>query len=225
MTRLTILTFILAAVIAIASLFLNKPTKPLLTAFLIFLIIVSGIVGIVSTVIDAKSKKRQQDKAATQIEELIDGKNKLLELNTKLSGEIETYQQDLREKEEKIKELDKKAKMSERGITSIYTFNGNRRENTAGSMTLSSGPEGEIFKQMVDLEKSKSYPALIKLCKQQIKKTPDWYTLYFYLGVAQANMDLKDDAIKNIQYCVDNTPGDLEYAEAREILERLKQQP
>ena len=183
------------------------------------------IVGIILEATDVKIRKQQQEEAVARNTELSGKIENLNVQNKKLIEQNKDYLKDLREKDIKIEEIDRKAKMSARGITSIYTFNGNRRENTAGSITLSGGPEREIFKQMVDLEKSKNYSALIKLCEQQIKKTSDWYTPYFYLGVSQANMGLKDEAIENIRYAVDNTPGDTEYAEAREILERLEQQP
>jgi len=232
MTCFKIIIFALSAVIAIGGLYLTKPNKPGWALFLSILIIIVMFIGIVLEVKDGKSKKQQQDEVVAhnkellgkienlndQNKELIAGKDKLVAQNTKLLENIKTL-------DEQNKELDRKAKLSARGIISIYTFNGNRRENTAGSITLLGGPEREIFKQMVDLEKSKNYPALIEICEQQIKKTPDWFTPYFYKGVAQANKGLKDEAIKNIRYAVDNTPGDPEYAEARKILERLEQQP
>ena len=78
---------------------------------------------------------------------------------------------------------------------------------------------------MVEFLKSKNYSALIELCEEQIKKTPDWFTPYCYLGAAQAEMGLKDEAIKNLKYAVNNTRGDPEYKEAEELLKRLEQQP
>jgi len=197
------------------------------------------IVGIVLEVKDVKSKKQQQGEVVAQNtkllgkiknlneqnKELIAGKDKVVAQNTELLGKIGTYQQDLREKEEKIKELDKKAKMSARNVTSMYDFNGAKRQTSGGKTNVVAGEELGIFQQMIEFAKAEDLPNLIKLCEKQIEKTPDWYTPYFYLGMAQADMGLKDEAIKNIRYVVDNTPEDPEYAKAREILERLEQQP
>jgi tetratricopeptide (TPR) repeat protein len=163
-------------------------------------------------------QKEKDRSASTKQDELLDQNRSLLE-------KIDIYQADLKEKDEKIKELDKKAKMSARGVTSMYSFNGTKRQTYGGNIKADAGEEFGIFQQMVDLENSKNYPALIDLCEQQIKKTPDWFTPYFFKGVAQANRGLKDEAIKNIRYVVDNTIDDPEYEEAREILEKLERQP
>jgi tetratricopeptide (TPR) repeat protein len=160
-----------------------------------------------------------------QNKELIDGKNELIKQNKDLSEKIGRYQQDLQEKEEKIKELDKKAKMAARGVTSIYIFNGAKKETFGGNINTVAGEEFGVFQEMVALEQSKEYPALVKLCEQQITKTPSWLTPYLYLGIAQANTGLKDEAIKNIRYVVNNAPGDPEYAEAGKILKQLEQVP
>ena len=167
-------------------------------------------IGIASEVMDAKSKKQEQDKVVAQntallgkIEnlndqnkELIDGKDKVVAQNTDLLEKIGTYQQNLQEKEKKIKELEKKAKMSARNVTSMYDFNGAKRQTSGGKINVVAGEEFGIFQQMIEFAKAKDLPNLIKLCEKQIEKTPDWYTPYFYLGMAQADMGLKDEAIK-----------------------------
>ena len=235
MTWLKIIAFVLTAIIAIGGLYSTKPDKPKLVRTLSVLINLGVIVAITLELIDSHGKKQQQNKAeaaykqienlSNQNKELIAGKDKVVAQNKELLGKIEKYQKDLREKEQKIEDLEKKAKISARGVTSMYSFNGAKRQTSAGNIKVVVGEEFEIFRQMVDLEESKNYPALIKLCEQQIKKTPDWFTPYFYKGVAQANIGLKDEAIRNIRYAVDNTPEDPEYAEARKILRRLEQQP
>lgn len=150
---------------------------------------------------------------------------KLISQNQELLVNIEKYQQDLKEKDEKIEELDKKAKMAGRGITSIYDFDGTKRETTAGSIKASVGPEREVFKKMVQLEKSKEYPKLIKVCGQQIEKTPDWLTPYLYRGIAYANMGSKDEAVTDLSHVVKNAPGDPAYAQAEELLRKVEQLP
>ena len=202
-----------------------------------YYILVAGIIftcvgtighGYFSKKVDQKKEQEsssQIKKVTEQNNELIAGKNELLIQNKDLSKKIGIYQKDLQEKDQKIEELDKKAKMSARNVTSMYDFNGAKRQTSGGKITLDVGEEYEVFQQMTEFVKAKDLPNLIKLCEKQIEKTPDWYTPYFYLGAAQADMGLKDKAIKNIRYVVDNTPGDAEYAEARKILERLEQQP
>jgi len=232
MAYFKIITFVLSAIVAIGGLYLTEPNKPRWALFLSILIIIGVIVGIVLEVTDVKNKKQQQDDVVAQntkllgkIEnlneqnkELIAGKDELIELNKDLS-------KNLREKEEKIKELDKKAKMSARNVTLMYDFNGTKRQTSGGKITASMGEEFGIFQQMIEFAKAEDIPNLIKLCEKQIEKTPEWYTPYYYLGMAQADTGLKDEAIKNIRYVVDNTPGDPEYAKAREVLEMLEQQP
>jgi len=176
-------------------------------------------IGTIGSQCLTKAVQKEKDRSASAKQD------ELLAQNKSLLEKIDIYQADLEKKDEKIKELDKKAKMTTRGVTSMYSFNGAKRQTYGGNINVVAGEEFGIFQQMVDLEKSKNYPALIEICEQQIKKTPDWFTPYFYKGVAQANKGLKDEAIKNIRYAVDNTLGDPEYAEARKILERLEQQP
>ncbi len=227
-----IITFVLSAIIAIGGLYLTEPNKPRLALFLSILIIISVIVGIVLEVKDVKSKKQQQDEVVAQntellgkIEnlndqnkELIAGKNEVVAQNTELLGKIGNLN-------EQNEELVEKAKMSARGITSMYSYNGAKRQTHGGNVNVVVDEEFGIFQQMLELIKAKDLPNLIKLCEKQIEKTPDWFTPYLFLGVAQADMGLKDEAIKNIRHAVDNTPGDPDYAEARKILERLEQQP
>lgn len=150
--------------------------------------------------------------------ELIAGKDELIELNKDLS-------RNLQEKDLKIKELDKKAKMSARNVTSTYDFKGTKRQTSVGRVIAITGEEFGIYMQITAYANAGDFPNLIKLCEEQIEKTPEWYTPFYYLATAQADTGLKDEAIKNMQYVVDNTPGDPEYAKAPEILKMLKQQP
>lgn len=149
-----------------------------------------------------------------QIDELVRGKNELLE-------KVEIYQQDLREKEKQIEALENKAKMAARGITSIYAFNGARRQTHGGNINVQLGPELDAFKQMTILQQSKDHPGLIALCEKQITKTPDWLTPYLYMGVAQANIGLKEEAIENLRHVVEIAGEDPEYKQAEELLARL----
>lgn len=168
-------------------------------------------------------KNNEVDKLSKQSIELIEGKNKLIQQNQELKIEIGKYQIDLNEKEKTIKDLEKQAKKAARGISSTYDFNGAKRTTTRpGHISLNGGPEIEIFKEIVELEKQKNFPKLKDVCEQQIKKTPEWITPYLYLGVAYANMNNKTKAIEMFEYVDRNAPDDPVYSQAKEFLKKLK---
>ena len=112
-----------------------------------------------------------------KMSELIDGKNIMVQQNQELKSEIGRYQTDLNEKEKTIQELEKQAKKTTRGISSIYDFNGVKRVTTGpGHISVDVGPEVEIFRKINELEKQRNYPELKNICEQQIIKTPEWLT-------------------------------------------------
>jgi tetratricopeptide (TPR) repeat protein len=151
-----------------------------------------------------------------EIDELVEGKNQLIE-------KLDKYQKDLTEKEKTIQELEKKAKKAERGISSTFDFNGARRATSRpGHISVSIGPEVKIFKRIQVLEQQKNYPELITICEQQIKKTPEWLTPYLYLGVAYANIGNKEKAIELFEYVVQNAPDDPAYSQAKDFLKKFK---
>jgi len=122
----------------------------------------------------------------------------------------------------KIEDLKIKAKKAARGISSTYDFHGVKRDIKPGEIKATSGEETVVFKEMVDLQKEKKYPELLSLCKKQISKTPEWLTPYLFMGVAQANMGLTDDAILNFNYVIDNAADDPDYQQAKEFKKKLQ---
>lgn len=165
---------------------------------------------------EVNSHKIQLENLQKGNDELIIGKNDLLTQNQELKKKIEKYQEDL-------KELEIKSKKTERGISSTYDFNGAKRVTTRpGYINLETGPEIEIFQKIIDLEKQKKYYEIIKICENQIKKTPEWLTPYLFLGVAQANTGNKMKAIELFKYVKENAPDDPAYKQAEEFLEKLK---
>lgn len=174
----------------------------------------------------------EQEELLEKVDDLVRGKNmqlsqneKLISQTHKLQASITEYQSDLREKEARIKELELSAKMASRGVTSMYDYNGAKRETAGGKITLSTGHEFEIFPRLKALEKARDYYTLIDLCEEQIKKTPDWLTPYLFLGVAYANIGSRDKAITNLRYVAENAPGDPDYAQAETFLQKLKSGP
>jgi len=166
----------------------------------------------------------ENQKLRTQMDELIKGKNDLLAKNSELLFNINEYQLDLKAKEVLIKQLEIKAKMLNRGITSSYDFNGTKRETTAGVKNTIVGREFEIFQKILELEKNGKYIELISLCEQEILITPDWLTPYYFLGIAYSYRGDKKNAIKNFEYVVDNAPNDPDYTKASEFLRKLHNQ-
>jgi tetratricopeptide (TPR) repeat protein len=189
------------------------------------------IVGTALTYYGSNLKSTEDNKRLTKKveelkvgnKELIEGKNTLIVQNKKLTAKVEEYQKDLEEKEEKIKELEVKVKKSERGISSIYDFNGAKRTTTLGRISVVVGPEVQVFQIINALEKRKNYLELIKLCEQQIKETPEWLTPYYYLGIAYANTGNEVRAIELFEYVLKNAPGDTNYSQSKDFLKKLKE--
>ena len=195
-------------------------------------IAVTGLAGYGSHHFGKKIERQKEVVVATkekelngQIAELVNGKNELVSQNKELLAKVEKYQTDLEQKDRQIDELERKAKMAARGIVSIYDYNGAKRENTAGSISLTVGPERDVFEQMVELEKARDFPNLLKVCEQQIRATPNWFTPYLFRAVAYANTGKKDEAIADLRYVIDNTLGDPKYVQAEKLLQQLEKTP
>ena len=174
-----------------------------------FLVLVSTIGGWVVT---SRLDKLKEDK----IDELLTGKNELLQ-------KTEAYQRDLDAKDATIRTLEDKAAKAERGIAAAFDFNGARRVSPRpGHVRLESGPEVKVFGRMGELEQARKFPELRELAEKQIQATPQWLTPYLFLGVAHANLGNKEAAIRALRHVVANAYGDRAYAMAEEILRRLE---
>jgi tetratricopeptide (TPR) repeat protein len=193
----------------------RQVTRAILIAY-----IIPVLLSAITLYIDSRESSRTQEK----IDELVTGKNDLLTKNSELLTQIGKYQSDLQAKEGQIRQLEEKAKMASRGVSSSYDFNGAKRETAGGRISVTAGQEVVVFQRMVELERNKSYLELMTLCKQQIKKTPDWLTPYLYLGVAYVNLGDRSKAITNFEQVVRNAPGDPNYAQAKEFLKQLRNQ-
>jgi len=131
---------------------------------------------------------------------------------------------ELSETKTKLESINIESKKVSRGIVNLYDFNGTKRTQSPGKSVAIVGEEISIFQKIVALEKSKKYSNLIKLCEQQIKKTPTWLTPYLYLGIAYANTDDKAKAIVNLKHVIENAPNDPDYADAQRILDLFEKQ-
>lgn len=157
-----------------------------------------------------------------KIDTLVSGNKELLLRNDELVLKINQYQHDLKLKDGRIKELEVGAKKAKRNVTSMYDFNGAKRETSGGRVNLSVGEELEVFQRIVELEKNKNFGKLIEQCEEQIKKTPEWLTPYLFLGVAYANTGDTTKAISNLEHVVNNAPGDPSYAQAEDRLKQIR---
>lgn len=146
----------------------------------------------------------------------------LVKGNAELLKKIDLYQADLDQKEKRIEELQVAAKKASRGISSTYNYTGVKHDTQPGVIKGEIGPEREVFQQMRQLHEEGRWEELITLCTGQIQRTPDWYTPYLFRGVARANIGETERALQDIQYVVDNTPGDPEYEHAIDILKKIQ---
>lgn len=144
---------------------------------------------------------------SAKIEELINGKNKLLAQNEELSIKIDKYQ---KENENLKLEIDK----AKRGIESSFDYNGVKRIKSGGRSKTTLGEELGLFQKFIELDKGKNYTEMLKLIEPQIKKTPTWYTLYFFRGIAYANIGDTNKAIIAFEDFVRKASGDISYEEA-----------
>ena len=111
---------------------------------------------LVSTVGTSILQSRIDKLKDKKIDTLVSGNKELLTKNDELFTKVNQYQQDLKLKEDRIKELEVEAKKASRGVTSMYDFNGAKRETSGGRINLIAGEETAIFKQIIDLEKNKN---------------------------------------------------------------------
>jgi hypothetical protein len=105
----------------------------------------------------------------------------------------------------------------------IYTFdfNGGRRTQEPGKMEVVAGEEYSTFQTIVGLEKNKDWSALLNICEEQIKKTPEWLTPYLFSGVAHINLGERAKGIERLSYVREHAGGNTAYAAADRILKQL----
>lgn len=158
-----------------------------------------------------------------QTTELVIGKNELLSQNARLLDEVKKYSADLEAKDAKIHELQQKVKLSAKGATSSFEFNGMRRTSAyQGEMNLvADTPEYVAFIKMQELEKARDYAGLIQLCRKFIEQSTEWITPYYILCSLYAQARQKQDAITMCEYVIQNAPNDSRYSKAQEIRKGL----
>ena len=164
---------------------------------------------------------RQINNAAGELQK---GQDRIVTKNLELITQIEKHKAELKDKNQRIQQLEVKVQKTSQGITSTYDFNGTRRESSHGRNIATAGPEYSIFATLVRLQEEKDFEELARTCKSQIKKNPDWLTPHLFLGIALANSGQKDVAIKEFEYVSRNAPDDPDYADAARFAKELRKQ-
>ena len=100
---------------------------------------------------------------------------------------------------------------AQRGVISIYDFNGAKREQVAGRTTLTAGTEVGVFHEMSRLESQKQWKDLITLSEAQISKTPTWLTPYLFAGESYAALGDTSKALARFEYVVSQAGSDPQY--------------
>ncbi|MGA9389362.1 MAG: hypothetical protein WBV69_02850 [Candidatus Sulfotelmatobacter sp.] len=112
-------------------------------------------------------------------------------------------------------------KQARHGIYSGYDFNGAKRDQRPGVISLNTGPEVTVFQHLLDLQQQKDWKGLLEASEDQIKKTPDWLTPYLFSGIANLNLGNRDAGIKRLAYVKSEEEGNPDYADAARILSQL----
>jgi hypothetical protein len=113
---------------------------------------------------------------------------------------------------------------AQRGVISIYDFNGAKREQVAGRMSVTIGAESTAFQEMGRLESQKQWNDLIALCETQISKTPEWLTPYLFAGKSYAILGDTSKALARLEYVVSHAGSDPQYQLATKWVAELKTQ-
>jgi hypothetical protein len=148
-----------------------------------------------------------------KIDELVSGKNELLE-------SVKDYKHQLEEKQKQIDELNGKAANASRGITKFRAFDGSYREAKTGfSKTVIGGSfEEEVFPSLNKLSEDKNWALLEVACTEVISKSPEWMTPYYFRGLARANLSKLDLAKSDLDMVFANVGDTPEYVQARKWL-------
>lgn len=140
-----------------------------------------------------------------------------------LKDRVAAQHNELATAERTIQDLEVKAEKAARGITETFDYNGARRVSPRpGHVNLIDGPETAVFKRMVELQGAQQWSELRAIAEKQSRSTPDWLTPYLFLGVAQANLGNKAEALRAFQHVVAKAHGDPAYAEAEQLIKRLQ---
>lgn len=174
-----------------------------------------------------------------EIDELIEGKDALISGNERLisqnilllggneelNSKLDDYQRKIIQKDYQIKELEKQVQQAKFGVSQRYSYDGVITPSGADGVLKIAGDGPSIFRKLAELEKKDTqdgYQEIVEICNDQIKKKPDWFTLYLFRGKAFANLGENTKAIKDLTYVIENGPTSPQYQEpANQLLKEI----
>lgn len=158
---------------------------------------------------------KQNSELLNSSKEVSSTNNKLIFQNKEMLIKVNKYQQDIKDKNLKIIELESKVSKVERGVESFTSFDGVIRTRQGGNTNTTIWDEYALYQKIENLSKEKKFKELIKICEDSKLKYPNWFTLYYYRAIGILNTDIenkKNEALDLLDYVSNNTKGDLEYA-------------
>lgn len=121
----------------------------------------------------------------------------------------------------KLDEIENEVRKVNTGVWSGYDFNGARRSQSPGREAVVAGEETAVFKQFNQFYVSKDWERLEGLAENQIKKTPDWPTPYFFAGIAEIQLGEREAANNKLRVFLSGAADRLDYHPAVSIAEQL----
>jgi len=153
---------------------------------------------LIATIGSSFCSSRLDGQKEAKIDDLVDGKNKLLAL--------------VAEKDKRVEELEAELAKAKTGITSTFDFRGVKwSTDSVGMMRRTDGPEVQAFKTMDTLAREERAQELYDFSKQQVAKNPEWLTPYLLQGMAAANLKHLDEAERLIRYFLDQAERNARY--------------
>jgi hypothetical protein len=122
-------------------------------------------------------------------------------------------------------DLKKKSIDAERGIVSTYDFNGAKRDQVGGRITVEAGAQVNAFQKMLTLLNAQLWQELAALCEEQIVAAPRWLTPYYFAGYAYGNLGDRDRALDRLEHVAAFAGSDPSYSKAGALIRELKSHP
>ena len=105
-----------------------------------------------------------------------------------------------------------------------YDFTGIKHIQHGPNSSATAWDEFAIFQILKELEKRGRWVEVRELCEEQIQKTPEWLTPYLCAGVANANLDRFDEAIRRLEYVEKRAASNPEYLATTGVLNQVRRE-
>jgi len=141
--------------------------------------------------------------------------NDLLKQNIELTDKIDNYQDEIKEKDMRIRQLEENAKKVSRGNVSVIQYDGSHLIKKGGSTTITQDTdEYRMLLELRELEKDSKWNEAIRRCDEIIASGTTWLTPYVIKAISLINTGKIPDGIKLLEYVENQTPGDEVYTKA-----------